>query len=210
MKITHKQYALTAFLALFLFWITYFIMAGLRPGYSFLTKAVSELGSTDAPNKWIWNGLGYIIPGILISVFSRGWYQSLYSGSGSKLPFYSLCLNGVLMVLSGIFPGDFEHRTSLTMLLHSIGSLGSYLFFLLAAFGSIRHAKGNTHWQTSVKFSLLLTWLSILSGSWGILFPQWPGAGQRFVFGFYFLWIGWQAYNVSKTANITKTAPSVM
>lgn len=175
-------------------------MAGIRPEYSFLTKAVSELGSVDAPHKWIWNSFGYILPGFLISAFSRGWYLSLYPQSGSKLPFYSLCLSGAFMSLSGFFPGDFEQRNSLTMLLHSIGSLGSYLFFLVAAFSSVRHMKKQAQWQTSVKLSLVFTWGSILAGSWGLLVPQWPGVGQRLVFGFYFLWIGWQAYTVSKTA----------
>jgi hypothetical membrane protein len=45
---TSKQYAIIGFLAPTIFWITYFVMANQRPEYSFLTKAMSELGSIDA------------------------------------------------------------------------------------------------------------------------------------------------------------------
>lgn len=49
---TKKYYAGIGMIAPVLFWITYFIMAGARPEYNFYTKAISELGSVDAPHKW--------------------------------------------------------------------------------------------------------------------------------------------------------------
>ncbi|MCC1485651.1 DUF998 domain-containing protein, partial [Winogradskyella immobilis] len=126
-----KQYAVIGFLAPILFWFTYFIMANQRPEYSFLTKGVSELGSLDAPNKWVWNFFGYILTGLLISVFSFGLYKNIAIKKSSKLPFYGLLLSGVFMTISGIFPGDFDNPQSTTMLLHTVGSFGSYTFFLI-------------------------------------------------------------------------------
>jgi hypothetical membrane protein len=54
----NKSYAIIGFLAPTIFWLTYFVMANQRTEYSFLTKAISELGSVDAPNKWTWNIFG--------------------------------------------------------------------------------------------------------------------------------------------------------
>ena len=47
------------------------IMAELRTDdYDHFHKAVSELGSLDAPNRWVFNILGFILPRILILIFS--------------------------------------------------------------------------------------------------------------------------------------------
>ena len=45
---TNKQYSISGVLAVAIFWITYFIMSSQRPEYSYLRKAISELGSIDA------------------------------------------------------------------------------------------------------------------------------------------------------------------
>ena len=58
--------------AILVFWTTYIIMSTIRPEYSMYTKAISELGSVDAPKKWIWNSIGYIFTGVLISIYAVG------------------------------------------------------------------------------------------------------------------------------------------
>lgn len=191
-----KTYAIIGFLAPVVFWLTYFVMASQRPEYSFLTKAVSELGSADAPNKWTWNILGYILPGILIAVFSFGLYQNIVKKPSGKLPLIGLFLSGICMVISGIFPGDFNNKQSATMLLHTLGSFGSYLFFLIAAFTYPKQMRKSKYWSQAVKPALLCTWLTIIFGSWPFIFPDYPAAGQRIVFLFYFLWIVLTAYKL--------------
>jgi hypothetical membrane protein len=188
-----KQYAITGLMAPTLFWSTYFIMASQRPEYSFLTKAVSELGSVDAPGKWYWNILGYIIPGTLISIFAIGLHRHVSPAQSGKVPLVGILLSGVLMALSGVFPGDFENRRSLTMLLHTIGSFGSYVFFLIGAFTYPKQLKKSVYWSKAAGTGLLLTWLTILFGTWVFLFPKYPAVGQRIVFLCYFLWIGFYA-----------------
>jgi hypothetical membrane protein len=190
---TRKHYAIFGMMAPLLFWITYFIMAGARPEYSFQTKAISELGSVDAPYKWMWNILGYGVPGLLISIYAYGLFQSVSQNTGSKLPLIGIMLSGLFMALSGIFPGDFDNRQSVTMLMHTIGSFGSYLFFLLGAFTYPQHMKKSRYWQTVTKLPLVFIWLTILFGTWPFLFPATPAVGQRFVFLFYFGWIFYTA-----------------
>src|SRR6478736_7930689 len=183
----YRQFALMGIFAPLLFWATYLFISLKRPEYSFLTKAVSELGSVDAPHQWFWNMLGYIIPGILITIFSFGLHRSI-SGD-SKLSFLGLLLSGLFMTLSGIFPGDFNDRESLTMLLHTVGSFGSYSFFLIAAFTYPRQMRKSAYWKRAVAPTVVFTWMTIVFGAWPFLFPSIPAFGQRIVFFFYFLWI---------------------
>tara|TARA_R110001592_G_scaffold363155_2_gene680813 strand:- start:920 stop:1555 length:636 start_codon:yes stop_codon:yes gene_type:complete len=205
-KMTNKQYSIIGLLTPVVFWMTYFIMANQRPEYSFLTKAISELGSIDAPNKWFWNVLGYIIPGILIAIFGYGLYKNLAPENSSKIPLYGILLSGLFMSFSGVFPGDFENKQSTTMLLHMIGSFGSYIFFLLGAFTYPKLMKKTEYWTKTIKPTLIFTWLTILFGGWGFIFPNTPAVGQRIVFALYFLWIIFTSYKLyNRPKQIIKT-----
>ena len=190
---TNRQYAVTGFLAPIIFWATYFIMAGQRSEYSFLTKAVSELGSVDTPDKWVWNIFGYIIPGMLTAIFSVGLYRNIVTEKATKLPLIGIALSGLLMAVSGVFPGDFDNRQSTTMLLHTLASFGSYLFFLVGAFTYPKQMKRSAYWKKSVKPTLIFTWLTIICGAWPFIFTSFPSVGQRLVFFFYLLWIFYTA-----------------
>jgi len=201
----NKQYAIIGFLAPTIFWVTYIIMANQRPEYSFLTKAISELGSVDAPNKWVWNIIGYILTGILISIFALGLYKNVATEKSSKLPLIGILLSGLFMSISGIFPGDFDNKQSLTMLFHTIGSFGSYIFFLIGAFTYPKQMRKTTYWTKAIKPTLLFTWLTILFGSWVFIFPNIPAVGQRIVFAFYFFWIIFNAYKLYGQKSIITT-----
>lgn len=195
---TTKQYALLGLLSPIMLWTTYFIMANSRPEYSFKYKAISELGSLDAPNLWTWNVFGYIIPGLLISLFSIGLHQSVLQGKANKLPLYGLFCSGLFMSFSGIFPADMENRNSLTTILHMVGSYGSYISFLMVAFSYPKQWKKDNYWAAAIKPTLIFTWLTILFGTWYIMFPSIPSVGQRLVFLFYFSWIIFTAYKLFK------------
>jgi len=195
---TNKQYAILGILGPVIFWLTYFIMSSLRPEYNFLTKAVSELGSLDAPNKWTWNILGYILTGLLISIYSYGLFKSISNGQGSKLPLVGFMLSGLFMSFSGVFPGDFDNKQSTTMLFHTIGSFGSYIFFLIGAFTYPGQMKKTDYWKQSIKPTLIFTWLTIVFGAWPFVFPNTPALGQRLVFFFYLFWIFYTALRLYK------------
>ena len=191
-----KTFAILGCLAPLLFAMTYLLMSNSREDYSMYFKAVSELGSVGAPNGWIWNIFGYGIPGILIAVFSIGLFRDVQSRP-SWWPMVGGIGSGVMMTVSAIFPGDFEDRQSATMLLHTVGSFGSYLFYLLAAFTYPAHMKGSGYWQKAVRPTQYLVWLTILFGSWPLIMTSHPALGQRLVFFCYWLWIfytGWLLY----------------
>ena len=164
-------------------------MANQRTEYNFLSKAISELGSVDAPNKWTWNIFGYMIPGILISVFSVGLYKNIKIENSSKLPLIGIFMSGIFMAISGVFPGDFDNKTSITMLLHTIGSFGSYIFFLISAFSYPKQMKKSAYWTTAIKPTLIFTWLTILFGGWVFYFSKFSSSRTKNCF-LYFTFYG--------------------
>lgn len=194
MKHPQKTYALLGLLAPILFVLTYLIVSNGRPEYSHMTKAVSELGSLDVKNRWVFNLFGYIIPGLMVSLFGYGLFQYLKENNSNKWPLIGIVGSGLFMALAGIFPGDFEDRYSTTMILHSIGSVGSYVFFLIGAFTFPRLMNKISYWNNVRWIGLTITWLSIVCGNWIFIFPEIPGVGQRIGFGIYFFWIGLHAY----------------
>src|SRR5690606_2664688 len=100
--------------------LTVIIMAAIRTdGYNHFHKAVSELGSLDAPNKWIFNILGFVIPGILISIFSFNLLKEFRSYPIKSYPFYFLFVSGLFLSIAGIFPADLENRKSMTTIIHT-------------------------------------------------------------------------------------------
>jgi hypothetical membrane protein len=205
---TNKSYGIIGIVTPIVFLATYIIMSSIRPEYSMFTKAIIELGSLDASNKWFWNSFGYILTGILISIYAIGLYKNITSTKSSKLPLYGILLSGVFMTVSGIFPGDFDNRQSTTMLLHSVGSFGSYIFFLIGAFTYPKQMRKSEYWKQAIKPTLIFTWLTILFGSWAFIFPNIPALGQRIVFFFYFLWIfytGIKLFNHRKKSPVANT-----
>jgi hypothetical membrane protein len=173
-------------------------MSNLRPEYNLYYKVVSELGSLDAPNKWTWNILGYILTGVLIAIYSFGLFKNISNGQGSKWPLIGFGFSGLFMSLSGIFPGDFNNRQSTTMLLHTVGSVGSYIFFLIGAFTYPKQMKKSEYWKKAINPTLIFTWLTIIFGAWPFIFTSFPSVGQRLVFFFYLLWIFYTALQLYK------------
>lgn len=200
---SQRTYSILGIAIPFVFLITYLAMSLIRPEYSMLTKAISELGSLDAPNKWIWNIFGYILPGILIAIYANELYKNVVKDKASKLPLYGIMMSGVFMAISGLFPGDFDNRGSLTMTLHTIGSIGSYVFFLIGAFTYPKLMQQTIYWKKVKNPTLIFTYLTIVLGSWPFIFPNVPAVGQRLVFFFYFLWIFYTAMKLYKRPRVT-------
>ncbi|HVF71723.1 MAG TPA: DUF998 domain-containing protein [Chthoniobacterales bacterium] len=175
-----------------LFTGVYLTMSAMRPEYSHLTKAISELGSVDAPRAWAWSVFGYIIPGLVVALLGLGVRKRFGPERGALLPGAALVLSGLLIALSGLFPGDFDNRTSPTMIVHTIGSLGSFVAFLVAAFSLPRIMRKAREWQPMVWPSLALTGASILTGF--LRSGNAPGLGQRLGFACFFLWVALIGY----------------
>ncbi|MDB5234725.1 MAG: hypothetical protein JWR44_1718 [Hymenobacter sp.] len=167
-------------------------MAALRTdGYSHLTKAVSELGSVDAPHRAWFNWLGYIGPGMLIAAFSYGLSRSFTGPASRKLPFVLLGLSGLLMALAGICPVDMDHRDTSSSLLHAVGSLGSGLAWLGCAITIGLQLRQEPAWADLRQPLWGLVGLAVvLVLLVGVALPDTPGLGQRISFAAYFLFVG--------------------
>ncbi|WP_084273464.1 DUF998 domain-containing protein [Maribacter antarcticus] len=206
---TYKSYGVIGIVTPIVFLTTYLIMSSIRPEYSMFTKAISELGSLDASNKWLWNSFGYILTGILIAIYAIGLYKNIAVTKSSKLPLYGILLSGVFMAISGIFPGDFNNRQSTTMLLHTLGSFGSYIFFLIGAFTYPKVMSKTEYWKNAKTPTLIFTYLTIVFGAWVFIFPNMPALGQRITFLFYFLWITYTAIRLYRQPKENPVANNV-
>jgi hypothetical membrane protein len=188
----NRKIAVLAMLSPLWFASVYLALSALRPEYSHLTKAISELGSVDAPRAWAWNIFGYIIPGIIVGLLGHGMGKRFANQAGVGLVSLALISAGLFMALSGFFPGDFDNRTSATMLMHTIGSLGTFMAFLVAAFSLPRLLGQTARWRPFLWPSLILAIGSIVTGF--LRTGDAPGLGQRLGFACFFLWIALIGY----------------
>src|SRR5262245_46047417 len=94
-----------------------FTLAGfLRPGYSPISQAVSDLGV--GPNAWLQNA-NFVLFGLLLITFASGFYlgmRSVISRGWLVACFVLLILSGVGIINGGIFTEDPS-----TVILHWIG-----------------------------------------------------------------------------------------
>jgi hypothetical membrane protein len=74
-----------ALLVPFVLGLTLIVFAVLRPDYSQLTQAISELGVQGAPFAAYWNGFGFLLVGALIVSFAWGLYSELSPRNGAGL-----------------------------------------------------------------------------------------------------------------------------
>ncbi len=168
--------------------LTIIIMAELRTdGYNHFHKAVSELGSLDAPNKWTFNIFGFIIPGILISIFSWNLLKEFRSHFVKSYPFYLLFLSGLFLALAGVFPGNMENKQSLISTMHYIGASGSGVFWLLCALTLWWQLKKIAGWKTVAIITFLIPFGMIIAMSF--VPENFPGLSQRVVFASLYLYI---------------------
>lgn len=166
--------------------LTIVIMAELRTdGYNHFHKAVSELGSLDAPNKWVFNILGFIIPGILIAIFSFNLLKEFGSYPIKSYPFYLLLFSGLLITLAGLFPANMENRKSITTIIHLIGALGSGICWFLCALTLWWQLKKNNVWKNTSIATFLIPFIMILAMSF--VPKDKPGLSQRITFIAYYL-----------------------
>ena len=200
----NKNYALIGWLSCSVFWCSYFLMSSIRPDYFHRNKAVSELGSVGAPNAIFWNIIGFILVGLLIALFSAGLHKSISASGKGRLASYLLIGSGLLWAFTGVFPGDFEDRDSLTMILHTVGSLGGGLFFITAVFSYIHAMRASAYWSSSVLPSVSIAVLFILSGF--LRSGTAPALGQKIGFLLFFIWISFMAFKLYKDE---RAAPSL-
>lgn len=166
----------------------YMLMSSQRPEYRHAINAISELGTLDAPNPWVWNILGYILPGLAIALLGVGLKREFAPlHRNSIFPALALVASGLFMALSGAFPANLDDRGSTTTLLHLLGSFGCFLAFLIAGFWLPKYFHKNLQLRWIAWPSLLLVIASIATVF--LRAGATPGLGQRLTFLCLFLWV---------------------
>lgn len=188
-------------IAPFWFVASYVLTASLRRDYRHLNMAISELGSVGAPNALLWNIAGYVLPGIAVACLGAASRQALPNSRRALSVSLSIALSGFFLAFAGIFPGDFEQRHSPTMILHTVGSLLSYAFFLIGGFALAGLSAELPIWQRLHRALLVVLVLSILTGFLRV--GAFPGLGQRLTFLCYWVWIFLYASALTRTSDTT-------
>lgn len=179
-------------------------------GYSHATKAVSELGSIDAPNALAFNLLGFIAPGVLLILFSVALLQTARSRVGPCL----LLGSGIMLALAGLAPANLDDFGALTSQLHALGAIGSGVLWVLALFWlgpMLRRDFGLELWGRITPWFATFLFANV---GWQIAFRAtglvMPGWGQRIGFLGYFVWIAitgfllWRAASKSEPKGTLK------
>ena len=196
---SQKKIGLVAVATPFWFLLVYLVMSAMRPDYLHTDQAISELGSLDAPNLWAWNVLGYILPGLAVALLGIGVRRELATYEvRATAPAMALMAAGLLMSLSGAFPANMADFRSLTTLLHTVGSFGCYIAFLVAGFwlpSALRRVH-SLRWAATP--SLVLVIASVVTGF--LRFAGMASIGQRITFACFFLWVlllGWALWRAN-------------
>lgn len=191
--ISQKKIGVVAMATPLWFLAVYLAMSAMRPDYTHTDQAISELGSLDAPNLWAWNILGYILPGLAIALLGMGLRRE-FAGRGVRAaaPAMALVAAGLLMALSGAFPANMADFKSVTTLVHTVGSFGCYIAFLVAGFWlpSVFRKAASWHWAATPSVALVIA--SIATGF--LRFAGMASIGQRITFTCFFLWIALLGY----------------
>jgi hypothetical membrane protein len=167
--------------------------------YSHATKAISELGSVGAPNAWLFNLLGLIIPGALIMFFGLALREIAARKVGPLL----VTGSGAFLALAGLSPAQLDDYSAMTTFWHVIGAVGCGTLWVIGLFWLaplMSRELGLKIWGR------LTPWFSIFlfaNIGWQVAFRAtglvMPGWGQRIGFLGYFVWLGitgcllWQA-----------------
>ena len=92
------------------FWAALFSFASAYPGYSHSHKAISELGALGAPHALWWNLLGFIVPGVLLSICGAGVATAIERPSGKTAVYWLLVLSGVGFAGAGVIPAEMRKK----------------------------------------------------------------------------------------------------
>lgn len=158
---------------------------------------LAEYGAAGAASAWVWNALGFVLPGLLVAVFAvalEGPMRTAGAGRAGRIGSTLLLLSGVFFAAQGLLPYDLDDPDARRSQLHvATLTLGLLAFLpgsaLVAA--SLRRASA---WQLlrlpgGLLPAAVLACLLAPPGAWMPALRGEPGLAQRMVLALYFGWV---------------------
>jgi hypothetical membrane protein len=187
MHMDDRRLGLLGVIAPLLFTVSMAVLGAIRPGYSHVTRATSELGALGTPAMLAWNILGFGLPGLLLTIF--GWQLGLHGRAPSfidRATALLLASLGASLLLSGLLPADLANLRSLPSQLHIAASLIGLLWIPGVFIWAVRQFG---RWRSASMISALAGLLFIAAMVLDDLVQG--GLAQRIRFGIVLGWALW-------------------
>ncbi len=176
-----RQTGWAAIFAVTLFWAMLFLFGSLRPGYSQMGNAVSELGALNTPLMLAWNVVGFGLPGLLLMIF--GWRLPRIDAPRAWFVPGMLALGGGAFLFSGLLPADLQDLRGTATQLHILASMLAVIWIPGALLYAWRRRRD---WRTGSVVSAASAVLFLLSMGLPDNIPR--GLTQRLRFAIYLGW----------------------
>ncbi len=188
------------------FFVCLFGFAAIQPGYSHLTKAVSELGAFGAPHALAWNTLGFFSTGVIILLFGIGLQALLVRRGVRSTGGWSVVALGIAFAATAI-PADFELRfESAWTIAHAVFVLLGPIPFLWSACVWPRALAGLGAPKSKILACVAAALLILPAFASNAFLEQTPGVGQRLGFVAMFVWLGVLSSAATRVEETPRTA----
>lgn len=188
----HKGSAVVGLIAPIYYFVLVGILGKMWSAYNPIAQYVSVLGDIGSPFKNIMNVFGFMGLGVMILIFSLGFYLSFKKNLFMKIAQACLAIAGIFLIAIGFFPCDSQCiSVTDTGKLHSIISIAPISFPFAAIFfalGIPKYQGWNKGWKA---LSIISGFGAITAGSLLLTAYLHPYAGfvQRIGIGLCLLWM---------------------
>jgi hypothetical membrane protein len=172
-------------------WSALFVFAALRPSYSHSVNAVSELGVIGSPNASLWNVIGFMTPGVLLTIAGAAIAASITSKGPRTAALWLLLISGLAFAGTGVFPAEMRDGsivvTSASTRGHFIMSLIHGIAWAIGAVLLIGPMRRNAEWRGWHVVSIVLV-VATIAAVFGLRGRLSDALVQRVAGAVYFAW----------------------
>jgi uncharacterized membrane protein len=153
--------------------VTYVVGDILRPGFSSMSQAISELIEAGAPNKTLLDIMIFFFHGLVVP-FAYGLHKGINDRKGSKLGPWLLAGAGVLgLVITAFSPSDPGCKpVTLRGILHIFIAVPMGFMILFAILAFSRRMKKTENWKQYSTYSLITFIAGFLLGVLAVVFAK--------------------------------------
>jgi hypothetical membrane protein len=170
------------------------VVAGaVTPGYSHLSKPISQLAAFGQPYPAI-QMIGFVVFGVSMLAVAYGLRLMLESRRSATIGVFLVALAGVSMVGTGIFRADpmDQDPLSLSGIVHIATAMVLFPALCTAFIVLSRAMKKDDRWRGLANFSMvsgIAGWIFLIGYSAAFeLQPDWLGVWQRFLAATFVIW----------------------